>query len=126
MELSKVRKIYHKLDLVITNRAIRRLHNRETIVSAYFSDSKSGVDVYPLFFTRAVNIHVGSFHQEDDRYFYHFMANLSNGMVLEKTFWNYEVIPLMSFQELKEWKRPRTVSINLSIGIYEGGGSSKE
>ena len=126
MDLSKVRKIDHNLDLVITNGDIRRLHNRETIVSAYFRDSKAGVDVYPLFFTRAINIHVGSFHQEDDRYFFYLKAKLSNGMVLEKTFWNYEVIPLMSFQELRKWKRPRRMSISLSIGVYEGGGSSNE
>jgi len=126
MDLSKVRKFEYRIDLFLSNEQIRMMRDRENIISTRFRDTNSMVEIYPLGYNRTLNFDVGNFKEQDGRYFYDFNATLSNGMVFEKTFWNFEMVEIMSFQELRAWKKPRMISVVLKVGVYDGDGSSTE
>ena len=126
MDLSKVRKISYQFELDLMDQDISVLERRGIISSTYFVDSKSGVDIFKVFDNDYVNFHIGNFYEDDDRVFYDFTAELSNGMVLKRRFWNFGLIPLMSVEELKAWKSPKKICISLRVGIYDGDGSAME
>ena len=99
---------------------------RGIIASKYFTDSMSSVDLFHVSFDDMINLYVGHMQDEEDRYFYHVIAKLSNGAVIGREFWNFSIIPIMTLDELKSWKPPRKISISLRVGIYEGEGSVEE
>ena len=47
-------------------------------------------------------------------------------MVIQKSFWNFEILPIMTFDELNLWQNPRKIQLKLQIGLYEGDGSANE
>ena len=126
MNLSKVRKMVYQFNFDLKDQDIGRLESRGIIASAYFVESKSTVDIFKVSTSRHINFHIGNFYEDDDRVFYEFQAYLSNGVVIRRTFWNFCLIPLMSVDDLKLWKKPRKISIILGVGMYDGEGSASE
>ena len=124
MDLQRVRRFDYQLKEFFTDRDIGALENRRMVTLVLFDDiTKSILDVLHIPGEGTVSFFIGNFQEQDDRIFYHFKANLSNGVTLDKCFWNYAKIPFMRFQDLLSWQEPRVISIKLDIGIYEGNGS---
>ena len=126
MDLTKLRKMEYNLNFHITDRDISTLNERGIIASKYFTDSMSSIDLFHVSFNSLVNIYVGNAQDDEDRYFYHLSAKLSNGMTIDREFWNFSIIPLMTLDELKSWKNPRKILISLCVGVYEGEGSVEQ
>ena len=126
MDLSKVRKFDYHFELNLMDQDLSTLENRGIVASTYFTDSKSGVDIFKVSGNSSVNFHIGNFHEDDDRTFYNFKVQMSNGVVIERTFWNFGIVPMMQYEDLLSWKGLRKMSINLKVGVYEGDGSATE
>ena len=122
IDLSKVRMLEYTINLDITDLDVLRLATRGTIASMYFKESRILLDIFHRSYTTKANFYIGNIHEDDDRIFFHFLASLSNGVVIEKAFWNYSIIPLMTLEAMESWKRPRKISITLKVGLYEGHG----
>ena len=83
MDLNKVRKFEYHINFDISNHDIKLL-NQGFRASKFFYDSQASLDIFPKFFQ--------------------FSAKLSNGMLIQKSFWNFEILPIMTFNELNLWK----------------------
>ena len=125
MDLNKVRKFDYQINLDIFDYDIMLL-NQGLTASKFFYDSQAFLDIFPNFHDRIVNFHVGHLVEDDGRRFFQFSAKLSNGMLIQKSFWNFEILPIMTFNELNLWKTPRNIHLSLKIGLYEGDGSANE
>ena len=127
MDLSKVQKFKHQINLDISDSDVKQILTlRGSIASKHFSDSKACFDIFPSCDSHLTNFRIGHITKDDDRRFFEFSAWLSNGMVIQKTFWNFEVIPLLSFKEMDSWEKPRKIAIKLNIGVYDGDGTANE
>ena len=128
MDLTKLRKMDYNISFNVTDLDILSLveRGRGIIASKYFPDSMSSVDLFHVSFDDMINLYVGHMQDEEERYFYHIIAKLSNGTVIDREFWNFSIIPIMTLDALKSWKPLRKISISLHVGIYEGEGSVEE
>ena len=127
MDLSKVQKFKHQINLDISDSDVMKVLNlRGSIASKHFFDSKACLDIFPNFYDDIASFHVGHLVEDDGRRFFEFSAKLSNGMLIQRNFWNFEIIPIMTFDDLNLWQNPRKIHLTLQIGLYEGDGSANE
>ena len=126
IDLSQIRLFEYSINLNISDLDIINLVKRGIIASTYFNDSKAGIDIFHRPYLLKANFYVGNFHEDADRIYFHFLAHLSNGMIIKKAFWNYSIIPLMTIENLKVWASPRKVFITLKVGIHQGHGSEQD
>ena len=123
IDLMKVRKYEERFEARFTPSDVSKLQRRRLVTLKYFDDTKSSCDLMCIPNNEHVYFFVGNFLEDDGRVFYHMSAKFSNGIAVDKSFWNYAripVMPLIDFQSIKEDIR---ISVSFRVGIYEGGGT---
>ena len=102
-----------------------KLENRTIISGGNFLDSKCSFDFMNLSNDTKPSLFIWRSVGDDDRVFFKYTLSLSNGNPFEDCCWNYAKIPLMTFEELRIWKKPRKFCLKINIGIYSGTHGTK-
>ena len=125
MDLKKIYLYEENYSRMISDEDIARMENKKIIYGGYFYDSKCGFDFLNLTSDDKVKLYIGNYTEDDDRIFLKCSIIFSNGQKFEESAWSYNIIPLLSMNEIKALPMPRRLSIKLEIGIYSGTGGTK-
>ena len=126
MDLKRVKLLKETFSVTISSEEIQLLSNRETMCTFWSNYCNTGFDINHLGNTNTAKIYIGNSTEYGDRVLYECKLQLSNGKIIDKSFWNYSIFTLMPLHEMEEWEQPRTITVSLKVGIYEGDGQEWE